>query len=217
MFFNMFLKTFQLSVWQCVYLPWLYSLTVNYVLLLELPYHTSLLSLHSFFSKTYEPPGKYVSGSEMCCEWSHQQTLDRPPQLPPPPHRYSAHTLWNIFFDCDFFPPPPVPFLCLTCLPCLSLYGWLNNFTRPLMPKGTQYRETKLLVALPISSLGPPKRLSILTWLRWFSYSNRAATVLPRTLMDTLKWMEHLYELVMFYCLAQSSHSVFQSVPLPYS
>lgn len=38
----------------------------------------SRLSLLSFFSSTSQPPGKSVCGSEMGCEWSPQQTLDRP-------------------------------------------------------------------------------------------------------------------------------------------
>lgn len=38
----------------------------------------SRLSLLSFYSSTSQPPGKSVCGSEMGCEWSPQQTLDRP-------------------------------------------------------------------------------------------------------------------------------------------
>lgn len=76
------------------------------------------------------------------------------------PHRYSLHTLCDIYFDCDFF-SPLVPSLCVTCLPSLNQYGLLDNFTRALMPKGTPERErAQLLAPLLISSLGPLRRLS---------------------------------------------------------
>ena len=56
------------------------------------------------------------------------------------PHRYSAHILPNVYFHCDFF-SPFAPFLCLTCISSLNLYGWLDNFTVLLTPKGPP--ETK--------------------------------------------------------------------------
>lgn len=57
-----------------------------------------------------------------------------------PPHRYSAHIHPNVYFHCDFF-SPLAPFLCLTCIPSLNLYGWLDNFTGLLTPKGPPERE----------------------------------------------------------------------------
>lgn len=77
----------------------------------------------------------------------------------------------NIYFQCDFF-SPLVPFLCLTSLPSLNQYGWLDNFTRSFMPKGTPERETQLLAPLLNPSLGPLRRLFKLRSLRWFSQSN---------------------------------------------
>lgn len=113
--------------------PWIQK----HVLLSGLPRLTSLLQLLSFFSETHQPLGKSVSGSGMWCEWSPHQTLDRPHNS----HRYSAHTLWKSYFWCDFF-SPLVPFLCSTCLPSLNQYGWLDNFTGLLTPKGTRERES---------------------------------------------------------------------------
>lgn len=111
--------------------------------------------LLSFFSKTCWPPGMCVSGSAMYCEWSLHQTLDRAHS----PHRYSAHTLLEHLFRMWLF-SPLVPFLCLTCLPSLNQYGWLDNFTRSFMPKGTLERETQLLTPLLNPFVGPLRRLS---------------------------------------------------------
>lgn len=54
--------------------PWLWK----YVLLSDMLSLTSRLPRLSFFSSTSQPPGKAVCGSEMGCEWSPQQTPDRP-------------------------------------------------------------------------------------------------------------------------------------------
>lgn len=165
------------------------------------------------FLKPRRPPGNSVSGSEMCCEWSPHQTLDRPRNS----HRYSAHTLRNIYFRCDFF-SPLVPFLCLTYLPSLNQYGWVDNFTGSLTPKGPQRGRARLLAPLLIPSVAPLRRLSQLCSLRCFSHSDCTTAALQYpALVDTHWCMEHLYELVISYCSAHSSNSVCQTVPLPYS
>lgn len=129
-----------LSVRQSVCLPELCPLPQHPWTLETCPtFWTCVASLPSFpffhsSPQLAQPPGKSVSGSEMRCEWSPHQT-------PHNPHRYSAHTLWNIYFQCDFF-SPLVPFLCLTCIRSLNQYGWLDNFTGSLTPKGTPERES---------------------------------------------------------------------------
>lgn len=54
--------------------PWLWK----HVLLSDMLSLTSRLPRLSFFSSTSQPPGKAVCGSEMGCEWSPQQSPDRP-------------------------------------------------------------------------------------------------------------------------------------------
>lgn len=76
----------------------------------------------------------------------------------PHPHRYSPHTLWNIYFRCDFF-SPLVPFLCLTCLPSLNQYGWLDNFTGSLTPKETPERESPTSCSSTYSVCSPSEAL----------------------------------------------------------
>lgn len=130
--------------------PWLFE----HVLLSDMLFLTSLIPLLSFFSSTRQPPGKPVSGSGMHCEWSPKQTPDRLYIL----HRYSAYTLWNVYFHCDFF-SPLAPFLCLTWIPSLNQYGWLDNFTGLLTPKGSPERENLTLCCSVHSVWSPSKTL----------------------------------------------------------
>lgn len=110
--------------------PWLWK----HVLLSDMLCLTSRLPRLSFFPSTSQPPGKAVmwvrDGLWMESSTDSGQALH-------PPHRYSALILPNVYFHCDFF-SPLVPFLCLTCIPSLDLYGWLDNFTGLLTPKGPQ-------------------------------------------------------------------------------
>lgn len=80
----------------------------------------------------------------------------------------------NVYFKCDFF-SPLVPFLCLTCLPSLNQYGWLDNFTGSLAPKGTPERES-LTPFSSAHSVCSPSEVLIQTLLAEMFLSSNCAT-----------------------------------------
>lgn len=103
-------------------------------------FQTCFASLPDFLLFHSSPPPRSLLGSLYVGQrWALNGVLSRlwtgPASPPPPPHRYSAHILPNVYFHCDFF-SPLAPFLCLTCIPSQNLYGWLDNFTALLTPKG---------------------------------------------------------------------------------
>lgn len=77
--------------------PWL----LKHVLLSDMLRSLPSFPFHSS-SSTPQPPGKSLSGSGMYCEWSPHQTPDKTSQ----PHRYSAHTLWIVYFRMWLFLTP---------------------------------------------------------------------------------------------------------------
>lgn len=128
------------------------------------------------------PPGKSVSGSEMCREWSlagrrpagplrtellHPTPID----ILPTPYRT---TFFFFLLQCDFF-SPLAPFLCLTSIPSRNQHGWLDNFTGSLTPKGTPERRRGSFAPLLIQPAAPPRPLSKLCWPRWVPYPRLAA------------------------------------------
>lgn len=143
-------------------------------------------------------------------------------QSPQPPINILPTPLFfqNIFFfKCDFF-SPLAPFLCLTCIPSPNRYGWLDNFTGSLTPKGTPERGEpgSSFAPLLIQPAAPPRPLSKLCKPRCFSYPNCTAAAFQCAALVDVHWcMEHIYELVISYCSAHSSNSVCQTGPLPYS
>lgn len=144
----------------------------------------------------------------MCCEWSPSadsgQTRGTPPP-PPSPIDILPTPVCNIYFRCDFF-SPLVPFLCLTCLPSLNQYGWLDNFTGSLTPKATPERESPTPWLLDSSCASPLwGRLSKLWSLRCFSRlwlhgcSLTACCTGGHTLMHgTYPWISHFLPLCSF-------------------
>lgn len=101
-------------------------------------FQTRCASLPNFPFFHSSPPPLSLLGSCMWVRdglWMESSTDSG--QALHPPHRYSALIVPNVYFHCDFF-SPLVPFLCLTCIPSPNLYGWLDNFTRLLTPKGPQ-------------------------------------------------------------------------------
>lgn len=113
--------------------PWL----LKHVLLSDMLCLSPRLPLLSFFSSTspasWEVRMWVRDGLRMESSTDSGQALH-------PPHRYSAHILPDVYFHCDFF-SPLAPFLCLTCIPSQNVYGWLDNFTGLLTPKGPPERE----------------------------------------------------------------------------
>lgn len=97
---------------------------------------TCFASLPDFpFFHSSPPPLSLLGSLYVGQRWAVNGVLSRLWTDPASPHRYSAHILPNVYFQCDFF-SPLAPFLCLTCIPSLNLYGWLDNFTALLTPKG---------------------------------------------------------------------------------
>lgn len=182
-------------------------------------FQTRLASLPSFhfFHSSPKPVGlmgslylgrRCVVNGVLTRHWT-----DPPPPSQPPPRRYSAHTLCNIYLKCDFF-SPLVPFLCLTCLPSLNQYGWLDNFTGSLTPKGTPERESPTPCP-PVCS-----RSVALTKLRSLRCSSGSGCTVAASqhaaLVDAHWCMAHIYELVISCCSAHSSNPGCQPEPLPY-
>lgn len=134
----------QPSVWQPAYQPRLYPLTVNYcpISITSFPHFPPFTSFILF---------QNLPASWDICIWVRECAVNGVltrlwTDFHNYPHQLIPHIdilptpFWNIFLECDFF-SLSVPLLCLTCLPSLNQHGWLDNFTRSFMPKGTQERE----------------------------------------------------------------------------
>lgn len=117
----------------------------------------SRLSLLSFFSSTSQPPGKSVCGSEMGCEWSPQQTLDRPCI---PPSIFCPHPSQRLFPLWLFLTPCTIS---LPDLHSISESVWLAR----------QFHSTAHTKRAP-RERGPDSLLlcSFSFWLLWGPYLN---------------------------------------------
>lgn len=117
----------------------------------------SRLPLLSFFSSTSQPPGKSVCGSEMGCEWSPQQFLDRPCI---PPSIFCPHPSQHLFPLWLFLTPCTIS---LPDLHSISESVWLAR----------QFHSTAHTKRAP-GELGPDSLLlcSFTFWLLWGPYLN---------------------------------------------
>lgn len=125
----------------------------------DMPLLASWLPLLSFFSSTSQPPGKSVCGSEMGCEWSPRQTLDRP-CTPSPPSIFCPHPFQRLFPLWLFLTPCTIS---LPDLHSISESVWLAR----------QFHSTAH-TKRPPREWGPDSLLlcSFSFWLLWGPYLN---------------------------------------------